>query len=160
MAWTSPEEAMPWVGLNICAASLVCTLAMAADVFRGFQQWKLWFPCRFFTINSVSITLIAISMKLSVDLSTTLADDQDIGAKYVSIIFLVTMLANFLPSLGLMNDKELLLNTVALSILILTINVNIWIQDISSWLMVFQHLEEFYNNGTRSCTVWLLIINR
>ncbi|XP_042756857.1 uncharacterized protein LOC111891319 [Lactuca sativa] len=116
MAWTSPEEAMPWVGLYICAASLVCTLAMAADVYRGFRQRKLWFPCRFFTINSASVTLIAISTKLPVDLSADMSDDfQEILAKSVSIIFLFTMLANFLASLGLMNDKELLLNTVALS---------------------------------------------
>nr|KAJ0227928.1 hypothetical protein LSAT_V11C100019320 [Lactuca sativa] len=106
---------------------------MPADLFRGFRQRKLWFPCRFFTINSVSITLITISMKLPVDLSTTLADDQDIEEKYVSIIFLVTMLANFLPSLGLMNDKELLLNTLTLCILIITINVNMWLQFISTF---------------------------
>ncbi|KAL7618584.1 hypothetical protein Lser_V15G01839 [Lactuca serriola] len=128
MAWTSPADAMPWVGLYICVASLVCTLAMVADVFRGFGQWKLWFPCRFFTINAASITLIAISTKLLVDLSTNLSDDHENIAKFVSICFLVAMLANILPSLGLMNDKELLLNTVALCILILTINVNMWIQ--------------------------------
>ncbi|CAH1442186.1 unnamed protein product [Lactuca virosa] len=128
MTWTSPSDAMPWVGLYICLASLVCTLAMVADVFRGFGQWKLWFPCRFFTINAASITLIAISTKLPVDLSTNVSDDHENAAKVVSIIFLVTMLANFLPSLGLMNDKELLLNTMALCILILTINVNMWIQ--------------------------------
>nr|KAJ0226483.1 hypothetical protein LSAT_V11C100019270 [Lactuca sativa] len=135
MAWTSPEEAMPWVGLYICAASLVCTLAMAADVYRGFRQRKLWFPCRFFTINSASVTLIAISTKLPVDLSADMSDDfQEILAKSVSIIFLFTMLANFLASLGLMNDKELLLNTVALCILLYTINVNMWIQFISAWV--------------------------
>ncbi|KAL7617145.1 hypothetical protein Lser_V15G01822 [Lactuca serriola] len=131
MTWTSPTDAMPWVGLYICAASLVCTLAMAADVYRGFQQWKLWFPCRFFTINSVSITLIAISTKLPVDLSSALTG-HEIEAKFVSITFLVIMLANFLPSLGLMNDKELLLNTVALCILMLTITVNMLIQVISA----------------------------
>ncbi|CAH1424108.1 unnamed protein product [Lactuca virosa] len=42
------------------------------------------------------------------------------------------MLANFLPSSGLMNDNELLLNTVALCILIYTINVNMCIQFISA----------------------------
>ncbi|XP_023743145.1 uncharacterized protein LOC111891317 [Lactuca sativa] len=128
MTWTSPADAMPWVGLYICLASLVCTLAMVADVFRGFGQWKLWFPCRFFTINAASITLIAITTKLLVDLSTNVSDNHENIAKCVSIMFLITMLANFLPSLGLMNDKELLLNTVALCILILTINVNMWIQ--------------------------------
>ncbi|CAH1442194.1 unnamed protein product [Lactuca virosa] len=107
MIWTTPANVMPWVGLYICVASLVCTLAMAADVFRGFRQRKLWFPCIFFTINSVSITVIAISTKLPMDLSTDNSDRLGIGAKFVSIMFFVTMLANFLPTLGLMNDKEL-----------------------------------------------------
>nr|KAJ0226027.1 hypothetical protein LSAT_V11C100019240 [Lactuca sativa] len=127
----TPADAMPWVGLYIALASLICTLAMAADLFRGFRQRKLWFPCRFFTINSTSITLITISTKIPVDLSTDISDSLVQVAKLISIAFLVTMLANVLPSLGLMNDKELLLNTVALCILIYTINVNMWIQIIS-----------------------------
>nr|GEW65304.1 hypothetical protein [Tanacetum cinerariifolium] len=35
------EDAMPWVGLYVAGASLACTLAMAADAFQGFRQWKL-----------------------------------------------------------------------------------------------------------------------
>nr|KAJ0226828.1 hypothetical protein LSAT_V11C100027010 [Lactuca sativa] len=128
MDWESPSDAMPWVGLYVGVASLVCTLAMAADLFQGFRQWKLWFPCRFFTINAVSITLIAIAMKLPVDLTTDVSQGLDTTAKFLSIVFLVAMLANFLPSLGLMNDKELLMNIVALGILIITITVNVWIQ--------------------------------
>ncbi|KAI3738758.1 hypothetical protein L2E82_28896 [Cichorium intybus] len=128
MDWESPADAMPWVGLYVSVASLVCTLAMAADAFHGFREWKLWFPCRFFTINAVSITLIAIAMKLPVDLTTDVSDGLDRTAKFLSIVFLVSMLANFLPSLGLMNDKELLMNIGALGILIITITVNVWIQ--------------------------------
>nr|XP_043612037.1 uncharacterized protein LOC122583726 [Erigeron canadensis] len=116
-------EFMPWVGLYICAASLVCTLAMAADVFNGFRLGKLWFPCRFFTVNAVSITVIAIAMKLLVDLSANTEDDDN--AKDASIFFLVTMVASFLPSLGLMGDKELLINIIAFGILLITILVNI-----------------------------------
>ncbi|CAH1442201.1 unnamed protein product [Lactuca virosa] len=135
MTQGSPEDAMPWVGVYISVASLVCTLAMAADVFQGFRQRKLWFPCRLFTINSVSITLIAISTKLTVDLSNDISRNLEIIlAKSVSIMFLATMLANFLPSLGLMNDKELLLNTMALCILLYTIHVKMWIQFITAWV--------------------------
>ncbi|XP_023743148.1 uncharacterized protein LOC111891322 [Lactuca sativa] len=101
---------------------------MAADAFQGFRQWKLWFPCRFFTINAASITLIAIAMKLPVDLDTDMSDTVYMIAKSASIIFLVTMVANFLPSLGLMDDKELLMNMLAFGILIITISVNVWIQ--------------------------------
>ncbi|KAI3511561.1 hypothetical protein L1887_18716 [Cichorium endivia] len=128
MTWKSPNDAMPWVELYVFIASLVCILAMAADAFNGFRQRKLWFPCRFFTINAASITLIAISMKLPVDLNDHGPDNSDNVAKIVSIIFLVTMLANSLPSLGLMDDKELLMNMVASGIIIITISVNFLLQ--------------------------------
>ncbi|KAJ0687435.1 hypothetical protein HanPSC8_Chr11g0498831 [Helianthus annuus] len=121
-----PAEVMlPWVGLYVAVASLICTLAMAADAVQAVWQWKL---------NAATITLIAIAMKLPVDLSTEL-----FYGKYVSIFFLVTMLANFLPSLGLMDDKELLMNIVALGILLITIVVNMGIQIymLSSWFLVF-----------------------
>ncbi|PWA72047.1 hypothetical protein CTI12_AA274050 [Artemisia annua] len=138
----SPKDAMPWVGLYVAGASLACTLAMTADALQGFRQWKLWFPNKFFALNTVSITLIAIAMKLPVDLTTSttekpplnviysgvgysgkvrLINEGDWNAKMVSIAFLLTMLANLLPSLGLMDDKELLVNVVAWSILLITI---------------------------------------
>nr|XP_043612039.1 uncharacterized protein LOC122583728 [Erigeron canadensis] len=123
------KDAMPWVGMYICAASLLCTLAMAADVFHGFRQGKLWFPCRFFTLNAASVTVIAIAMKLLVDLGAITNDD--VKARLGSILFLVTMVANFLPSLGLMGDKELLINIIALGILLITIIVNEWILTVS-----------------------------
>ncbi|GJU01515.1 hypothetical protein Tco_1111853 [Tanacetum coccineum] len=120
------EEAMPWVGLYVAGASLACTLAMAADAFQEFRKWKLWFPNKFFVLNTVSITLIAIAMKLPVDLNTT--SFKLFRGKVVSITFLFTMLANFLPSLGLMDDKELLVNMVAWAILLITITVYVLIQ--------------------------------
>nr|XP_043612319.1 uncharacterized protein LOC122584023 [Erigeron canadensis] len=129
MAWESPKDAIPWVGLYIGVASLVCTLAMVGDLYQGFRQRprKLWFPCRFFIINAASITLIAVAMKLPVDLTVEMSDN-DVSAKYVSVFFLVTMLANFLPSLGLMGENELFSTMIAFGILIVTIAVNVWIQ--------------------------------
>ncbi|KAF5784269.1 hypothetical protein HanXRQr2_Chr11g0517551 [Helianthus annuus] len=120
---TPAEVMMPWVGLYVAIASFICVIAMAADAVQAVWQWKLWFPNRFFTLNAATITLIAIAMKLPVNLSTDLSDK-----KMVSMFFLVTMLANFLPSLGLMDDKELLMNIVALAILLITIVVNMGIQ--------------------------------
>ncbi|KAD3337658.1 hypothetical protein E3N88_33178 [Mikania micrantha] len=126
------EDAMPWVGLYCAVASSICTLAMAADVVNGFWQWKLWFPNKIFTLNATTITLIAIAMKLPVDLTSNTSSVYGVGGientKITSIFFLITMLGNFLPSLGLMDDKELLTNIVALGILISTIIVNIFIQ--------------------------------
>ncbi|KAJ0511833.1 hypothetical protein HanIR_Chr11g0556471 [Helianthus annuus] len=135
---TPAEVMMPWVGLYVAIASFICVIAMAADAVQAVWQWKLWFPNRFFTLNAATITLIAIATKLPVDLSTKLRDE-----KLVSIFFLVTMLANFLPSLGLMDDKELLMNIVALAILLITIVVNMGIQiclSSSSFLEFFRYL--------------------
>nr|GEU73956.1 Rho guanyl-nucleotide exchange factor 12 [Tanacetum cinerariifolium] len=144
----TPEDVMPWVGLYVAAASLACTLAMAVDAFQGFRKWKLWFPNKYFVLNTVSITLIAIAMKLPVDLTTT--NSVDFEGKKISIAFLFTMLANFLPSLGLMDDKELLVNMVAWAILLITITVNVSIQIFTSfllernfWLLLFSILWMF-----------------
>ncbi|KAI3743573.1 hypothetical protein L1987_61283 [Smallanthus sonchifolius] len=99
---------MPWVGLYTAVASTICILAMSADVIQAFKQWKLWFPNKFFTLNATTITLIAIAMKLPVDLTR------------------------------LMDDKELLMNIMALGILVITIVVNIVIQANSfSFAMIF-----------------------
>ncbi|KAK1432397.1 hypothetical protein QVD17_09293 [Tagetes erecta] len=141
MVWESPIVVMPWVGLYIAVASFICTFAMAADAFLAIWQWKLWFPNRFFTLNASTITLIAIAMKLPVDLTTDICEGTDEfldmckSTKRIGVYFLVAMLANFLPSLGLMNDKELLTNIVALGILLITIVVNIWIQFFSLVLL-------------------------
>ncbi|CAH1420317.1 unnamed protein product [Lactuca virosa] len=118
-----PEDAMPWVGFYVFLASLVCTFAMAADAVQGFRKRKLWFPCRFFTINAASLTLIGIAMKLPVDLNTDMS-----VSKTISIMFLVAMVGNFLPSLGLMDLNELLMNMIAFGILMITITVNVWLQ--------------------------------
>ncbi|KAL9996297.1 hypothetical protein Hdeb2414_s0720g00939451 [Helianthus debilis subsp. tardiflorus] len=109
---------------------------MAADAIQGFWQRKLWFPNRFFTLNATTITLIAIAMKLPVDQTTGTYEGTQIYTKQrsneytkvSSLIFLVTMLANLLPSLGSINDKDLLTNIVALGILVITIIVNTIIQ--------------------------------
>ncbi|PWA72089.1 hypothetical protein CTI12_AA274520 [Artemisia annua] len=90
-------------------------------------------------------------MKLPVDLTTNVTNnDGDLTGKVVSIDFLVIMLANFLPSLGLMDDKELLVNMVACSILLITITVNVSIQSIAGmlppiyfWLLLFLILGVF-----------------
>ncbi|XP_076919341.1 uncharacterized protein LOC143580107 [Bidens hawaiensis] len=134
----SPQDMMPWVGLYTAFASLVCTLAMAADVVQGFWQWKLWFPNKFFTLNATSIMLMAIAMKLPVDLTIDTYDGTQVYTrqsseytKISSIIFLVIMLANFLPSLGSINDRELLTNMVALGLLVITVTVNTIIQTVT-----------------------------
>ncbi|KAG8379309.1 hypothetical protein BUALT_Bualt07G0075000 [Buddleja alternifolia] len=122
------DEAMPLIGLYIAAASAVCTLAMTADVINGFRQKTLWFPSKYFSLSATSLTLLAIAMKLPTDLNTNLLYQADWYTKHSGLLFMSTAMGNFTPSLGSMNDKEILSNIIALVILVITIVVNIWIQ--------------------------------
>ena len=78
---------MPWIGIYIAAASLACLVAMAADAINGLRYRKLWFPCRFFSINATSLTLITAAVKLSVDLNTAMPSRCDQLAKLSSTVF-------------------------------------------------------------------------
>ncbi|PWA60621.1 hypothetical protein CTI12_AA326940 [Artemisia annua] len=119
---------MPLIGIYIAVASLFCILAMVADLIHGLRNRKLWFPCKTFTLNAASLTVIAVAMKLPVDLSNPMRGVADQIAKIGSMAFLCTMMANLLPSLATMNSKELLTNIIALDILVITLIVNVCIQ--------------------------------
>lgn len=122
------SEPMPWIGLYVALASLLCFLAMAADAYSGFRRGKLWFPCKFFSINATSLTLLSIITKLPADLNTAMPCREDQLTKLSSTVLLCTVMSNFMPSLGKMEDSELLTNMVALAILVVTIVVNVGIQ--------------------------------
>ncbi|XP_077242975.1 uncharacterized protein LOC143883515 [Tasmannia lanceolata] len=66
------SKPLPWIGLYIAGASLVCSFAMAMDTFFGFHRRKLWFPCKFFSLNATSLTFLSIATKLPVDLNTSM----------------------------------------------------------------------------------------
>ncbi|GKA02872.1 hypothetical protein Tco_0675653 [Tanacetum coccineum] len=119
---------MPWIGIYIAVASLFCLLAMVADLIHGLKNRKLWFPCKYFTLNAASLTVIAVAMKLPVDLNNPMLGDSDLIAKFGSMVFMCTMMANLLPSLATMNSKELLTNIIALGIMVITLIVNVCIQ--------------------------------
>ncbi|PWA65884.1 hypothetical protein CTI12_AA331520 [Artemisia annua] len=122
------SKPMPWIGIYITVASLFCVLAMVADLIHGLKNRKLWFPCKTFTLNAASVTVIAVAMKLPMDLSNSMPSRVDQVAKIGSMAFMCTMMANLLPSLATMNDKELLTNIIALDILVITLIVNVCIQ--------------------------------
>ncbi|KAG8378843.1 hypothetical protein BUALT_Bualt07G0026900 [Buddleja alternifolia] len=126
---------MPWIGMYIAAASAVCSLAMAADAFNGFRSKKLWFPCKYFALNATSLTLLAVTMKFTVDLTTKM-----VGlAKFSSLVLMSTAMSNSMTSLASMDNNELLLNLTALTILVFTIAGNVCIYyiqiDFSTWLL-------------------------
>ncbi|XVF51721.1 hypothetical protein PTKIN_Ptkin04bG0207400 [Pterospermum kingtungense] len=122
------SEPLPWIGIYIAAASLACLIAMAADAVHGFRHWKLWFPCKFFTINATSLTIITVAVKLSVDLNTPMPRGQDQLAKLSSTALICTVMGNSMPSIGTMENKEIFMNIMALGILVITVIANVCIQ--------------------------------
>lgn len=124
----SYSKPMLWIGIYIAVASLFCTLLMAADLFHGFRNRKLWFPSKYFTLNAASITVITIAMKLPVDLSSRMPGYVDEFAKMGSMAFMCTMIANLMPSLASMDNRELFANVAGMVILVITNVVNILIQ--------------------------------
>ncbi|XP_076928097.1 uncharacterized protein LOC143591928 [Bidens hawaiensis] len=121
------SEPMVWIGIYIAIASLLCILAMTADLFHGFRNKKFWFPSKYFCLNAASITVITVAMKLPVDLSSDMPSYMDQAAKLGSLAFMCTMMANFMPSLASMDNRTLLANIIGLSILVITMIVNIFI---------------------------------
>lgn len=119
---------MPWIGIYVAMASLACAVAMAADAVNGFRFRKFWFPCKYFSLNATSLTIIAVAVKLSVDLNTPMPRKQDQLSKLSSSVLICTVMANSMPSLGNMSNGELVSNVVALGILVITSIVNICIQ--------------------------------
>lgn len=106
-------------------ASLICALAMAADTIHGFRGKKHWFPSKVFSLNATSLTMLAVAMKLPVDLTTRMYAATDRLAKICSLAFMSTAMANFMTSLGSMEDKDMLMNVTALAILVVTVVVQV-----------------------------------
>ncbi|KAL0440986.1 UNVERIFIED_CONTAM: hypothetical protein Sradi_0037500 [Sesamum radiatum] len=131
------EAPMPWIGVYVAAASLICTLAMAADTFHGFRSKKHWFPSKFFSLNATSLTLLAVAMKLPVDLTTRMWATTDRLAKVSSMIFMSTAMGNFMTCLGSMDDKDILMNVTALGILVITVIANVCVQIIQMRRFLF-----------------------
>ncbi|KAD3642058.1 hypothetical protein E3N88_31282 [Mikania micrantha] len=122
------SKPMLWIGIYIGVASLFCVLAMAADLFHGIRNRKLWLPSKYFTLNAASIMMITIAMKLPVDLNDPMPGWVDQFAKWSSMPFMSTMMANLMLSLASMDDKKLFENIIGLLMLVVTIAVNVFIQ--------------------------------
>ncbi|XP_058106286.1 uncharacterized protein LOC131249492 [Magnolia sinica] len=125
---TRRNSASRWIGLYIAGGSLVCALFMAIDTFYGFCQRKLWFPCKFFSLNFTSLTFLSIATKLPVDLNTSMPRREEQLAKLSGSILICTTMGNFMTSLGTMEDSEMLSNVFALAIFVITVVVNVSIQ--------------------------------
>lgn len=131
------SQPIPWVGIYIAAASLVCLIGMAIDAIISISHRKFWFPTKYFSLNATSLTLIAVAVKLSVDLNTSMPRHHEQLAKLTSSAFICTIIGNFMPSLGAMDKNEMFMNLIALGILVITVIVNICIQLGTGVIFVF-----------------------
>ncbi|XP_065857900.1 uncharacterized protein [Euphorbia lathyris] len=122
------SEPLPWIGIYIAVASLVCAIVMAKDLIHGFRCRKFWFPNKFFCINAMSLTILTVATKLSVDLNTPMPRRIDQLSKLSSSALICTVMGNSMPSLGTMENNEMWMNLIALVILVITVIVNICIQ--------------------------------
>ncbi|KAL2545335.1 hypothetical protein Fot_14568 [Forsythia ovata] len=139
---------MPWIGVYAAVASLIWVFALMADVVHSVRHRKLWFPCRYSSLNAASLTVLAIAVKLAMDLTTPMPGILDQAAKNKSTAFLCASTTHFMPSLGSMSDRDIVVNLAALGILIVTLTVNVIIQVftgvIEDW-MRFQVVVVFLN---------------
>ncbi|KAK2649077.1 hypothetical protein Ddye_016566 [Dipteronia dyeriana] len=131
------SEPMPWIGIYVAAATIACAIAMALDAISGFRNRKLWFPCKFFSLNATSLTIVAVAIKFSVDLNTAMPRKQDQLAKLSSAVFICTAMGNSMPSLGTMESNDLFMNIMALAILVITVIANVCIQLGTGVIFVF-----------------------
>ncbi|CAA3027274.1 Hypothetical predicted protein [Olea europaea subsp. europaea] len=130
---------MPWIGLYAALASLTWTLLLVLDAVISIHSRKLWFPCRYSALNAVSMTALSIAVKLSMDLTTPMKGKYDQAAKFSSTAFLCISTTHFMPSLGSMSDRDILVNLTALGVLIVTLTVNVIIQVFTG--VIEEHLQ-------------------
>ncbi|KAL1194593.1 hypothetical protein V5N11_031419 [Cardamine amara subsp. amara] len=94
------SKPLPSIGVYVAAASLLCGVAMFADLLHGFRH----------------------------HLNTSMPSRTDQLAKLSSSVFFCTVMANSMPSLGFMVTQDILMNLMALGILVITDVVNICMQ--------------------------------
>ncbi|KAK9152844.1 hypothetical protein Sjap_000324 [Stephania japonica] len=73
------------------------------------------------SLNSLTLTLIAIATKLPVDLTTSMPSAQDKLSKLTGTIFICICMGFFMPSLGSVTESECMSNMASLSMLVITV---------------------------------------
>ncbi|KAK9116407.1 hypothetical protein Sjap_015354 [Stephania japonica] len=144
---------MPIIGLYIAIATSVCFFSILFDVISGFRNRKRWLPCRFFSLNSVTLTLLAIAAKIPVDLTTKMPSAHDQLSKLTGTTLVCICMGFLMPSLGNNRKSENWSNVLALSIFVVTIVVNICIQLYTGVIILFR-VEHIIN----VCCMMLLLL--
>ncbi|KAK9138672.1 hypothetical protein Sjap_009266 [Stephania japonica] len=140
---------MPVIGY-VAVATLICLLFMLFDIFAGFREKKRWIPCRFFPLNSVTLTLVAIATKLPVDLTTPMPSAQDQFSKLTGTMLVCIYMGFIMPSLGLTRKSECFSNMVSLTIFVATVFVNSCIQMHTGVIFLFR--------GENIIVLWFMML--
>ncbi|KAK9138857.1 hypothetical protein Sjap_009451 [Stephania japonica] len=119
---------VPIIGLYIAIASLVCLLLMLWDIFFAIRRKNRHIPCRRFSLNSVTLTLLAIVAKLPVDLTTKMPSARDQLSKLSGTAMTCICIGFMALSVVSSKESESVSNMASLSIFIVTVAVNICIQ--------------------------------
>ncbi|CAA0820913.1 Unknown protein [Striga hermonthica] len=152
------DSPMPWVGAYIAAASAACSLAIAADFLYGLRTKKSWFPCKYFSLNAFTLTVLGVAMKIPLDMTTTMPGNYDRLARVSSLVLMPAAMSNFMTSFGTMENNEIVLNLAALGILVVTVMGNVFIRFIPTqnfWSMKETWGEEI---GCTICMLFLLVV--
>ncbi|KAL5702323.1 hypothetical protein ACHQM5_027553 [Ranunculus cassubicifolius] len=117
---------IPVIGLYIAAGSFACLVFMIFDIISALRRHQRWIPSRLFSLNSITLTLLSIASKVPVDLTTPMPGVEDQLAKLTGTTFICISMGFLGPSVN--RDSEYLSNMAALSILVVTVVVNICLQ--------------------------------
>ncbi|KAK9159483.1 hypothetical protein Syun_005824 [Stephania yunnanensis] len=96
-----------------------------------------YLPCKLFSINSVTLTLLATASKLPVDLTTYMPGARDQLSKLSSTAMVCVCIGFLVPSIGINREAESITNLIALSLLVTTIVVNVCIQMYTGVIFTF-----------------------
>ncbi|CAA6656131.1 unnamed protein product [Spirodela intermedia] len=118
---------LPWIGVYVALFSLVCAVLMGFDLAEGFRRRRHWFPCRAFSLNATTLTLLGIAAKFPL-------------SKLTGAVLVCTAMGNIMSSLGVTDN--IFSNTVALAILVITVVGNITTQ-LSTGVIYSFHLEHY-----------------
>ncbi|WOL07615.1 hypothetical protein Cni_G16360 [Canna indica] len=120
---------LPLVGLYAAGASTLCALLMAYDAITAIHLRHFWFPSTAFPLNALTITLIAISVKIPLDLKSAMPSHLDQLAKLSGPALVAIASANMHPSLSSVhNTSATKSNLAALALTVLTIVVDVSLQ--------------------------------
>ncbi|KAK9081216.1 hypothetical protein Syun_030579 [Stephania yunnanensis] len=135
---TKFSSPMPAIGLYMAVATLVCLILMLCDIFNAILRKKPWIPCRFFMLNSVTLTLLSIATKLPSDLTTSMPSACDQLSKLCGTSLMCISIGFFRPSTVNMSQSELSANLASLSIMVITIVVNVSLQISTGAIFLFK----------------------